>query len=222
MFDRTIQMAKQFMGDARAFVYYATLVTQGFFVLYYPIAMILRVGNPLFHSILLALTVAAFLFFLLTERPRSVRPIKARRIVRTAIRYAKHGVHICAVSLMLYTLYSTPATASPLAVLLLVLSMLALLIQLICEVFGFVCRRYIEELIDTAVKDAEFLIQIAEKVQDGVEVCKNAKDAFAAIPAKAEKLGEGIKKKLSLFRRKKKAMPYDIYVEDMEESKQPR
>ena len=218
MFDRTIQMAKQFMGDARAFVYYATLVTQGFFILYYPIAMILAVGNPVLHSILLALTAAAFLFFLCTERPRSVRPIKTRRIVRTVIRYMKHGVHICGVSLMLYTLYSTPEKASALAVILLVLSMLALLIQLICEVFGFVCRRYIEELIDTAVKDAEFLLQMAEKVQDGVAVCKNAKDAFAAIPERAERIGAGIKKKLSFFKRKKKDESlYEFSASDAEE-----
>ena len=65
------------------------------------------------------------------------------------------------------------------AVILLVLSILALLIQLICEVFGFVCRRYVEELIDTAVKDSAFLIGMIETIQNGADACKNAKEAIS-------------------------------------------
>lgn len=221
MFDRTIQMSKQFMGDARAFTYYATLVTQGFFILYYPIAIWLSLGNPLFHAILLALSLFAFLFLLFTEKPREARSIGVRRWVRVLVRYAKHCVHICAVSLMLYTFYSAPEKASPIAVILLVLSVLAVLIQLICEVFGFVCRRYIEELIDTAVKDAEFLIGMLERVQGGVEACKNAKEALVTVPSRAakkvEKIGQGIKKKLSFFNKKKNADIYDIHIEDKDE-----
>ena len=120
--------------------------------------------------------------------------------------------------MMLYTFYSTPEKASPIAVILLVLSVLAVLIQLICEVFGFVCRRYIEELIDTAVKDAEFLIGMLEKVQGSVEACKNAKEALATVPSRAAqkvgKIGLEIKRKLSFFNKKEKSDIYEVYAEN--------
>ena len=203
MFDRTIQSIERIQKDTRAFSFYATLITQCFFVLYYIGAMLLHLGVIPIHITLLTLTFAALVFFLCTETPTEIRPIKMRRWIRISIRYAKYCVHLVAVSMAIYSLYTTTAVPSPFSIILLILAILAFLIQVIGELLGFVCRKYFEDLKTAALADTELLRSFLGKVQGGFDAYKNAKDGLANIPEKAAIIGSGLKDKIAHFFSKK-------------------
>ena len=203
MFDRTIQSIERIQEDTRAFSFYATLITQCFFVLYYIGAMLLHLGAIPIHITLLVLTVFALAFFIFTETPTEIRPFKTRRWIRVFIRYAKHCVHLIAISLAIFSLYATTAIPSPFSIILLILAILAFLIQVIGELLGFICRRYFEDLKTAALADTELLRSFLGKVQGGFEAYKSAKDGLVSFPEKAASIGIGLKDKISHFFSKK-------------------
>lgn len=218
MFDRTILILKKCETDARAFAYLATLITQGFFVLYYVCALALSLGHPIVYSVLLALTAAALIFFLCTESISGIKPIKMRRQIRIIIRYAKYCVHLVAVCLTLHSFYTAPQTVSPLSLILFILAILALLIQMIGELVGFLSRRYFEELLAAALADTELIRSVLDKVQSGADTYHRVKEEFSSFSdraaEKASVFGARVKKGLSFFKRKKKDAP--IIVEEEE------
>ncbi len=220
MFDRTILILKKCEADARAFAYFATLITQSFFVLYYVGALALSLGHPIIYSVLLALTVAALIFFLCTETPSGKALSKTRRWIRVFTRYAKYCVHLVAICLTLHSFYTTPETVSPLALILFILAVLALLIQVIGEIVGFLARRYFAELLAAALADTELIRSVLDKVQSGADAFHRVKEGFATMPdraaEKASAFGAKIKKKLSFFKRKKKNAPIIIEAEENE------
>ncbi len=224
MFDRTIRMLEKCGDDARAFAYFSTLITQCFFLLYYIGALALSFGHPILYGVLLALTAAALIFFLFTETPHGIKPLKIRRFIRIFIRYAKYCVHLIAISLTLYSFYTTPKTVSPLSLILLVFAILAFLAQMIGELAGFLCRRYFEELLAAALADTALLRSVLDKVQSGADAYHRVKEEFSSFSdraaEKASAFGAGIKEKLSFFKRKKRTDPFLIYpaeaVEDSE------
>ncbi len=207
MFDRSIRMLEKCADDARAFAYYTTLVTQGFFLIYYILLLSFSYGRAGINGALLALSAVALGFLLYTETPQgAIRP-KISRWARICVRYARYCVHICAISLMLYSFYSDPAAAPVFALILLVFAILSFLIQLIAEIVGFLSRRYFEEILAAFLADTELLRSVLDKVQGGVDAIKSVKEGFASLPnlaaEKASALASGIKKKFSIFRREK-------------------
>ena len=224
MFDRTIRMLEKCKDDARAFAFFSTFITQGFFILYYIVALALALGHPIVYSILLALTAAALLFLVFTEGPHHIKSIKTRRWVRIFIRYAKYCVHLIAISLTLYTFYVDIEKVSPVSLVFLILAVLAFLIQIIGEIVGFLSRRYFEELLAAALADTELLRSILDKVQNGANTIQRMKDGLSSFSERAsektEKWGAGIKEKLSSLKRKKKEPPLlsDIVIEADEET----
>lgn len=211
MFDRTIQSLDRIQKDARAFSFYATLITQIFFVFYYIGAMVLELGTVITNIFLLLLTIAALGFFLYTETPAEARPIKMHRQIRISIRYAKYCVHFVAICLAIYSIYEETAASSPFVVILLILAILALLIQIIGELLGFICRRYFEDLKAAALADTELLRSILDKVQSGADTIQRMRNGISSFSERAaektEKWSTGLKEKLSFFKRKKKEPP---------------
>ncbi len=209
MFDKSIFILKKCVADAKAFSYYATVSTQGFFLIYHILLLALSHGTPWVQGSLLFLTSLAFAFLLLTESPKGAKNVFFKRWTRIFVRYAKYCVHIVAISLMLYSLYSHPAKASAFALILLVFAILAFLIQIIAEIVCFLFRRYFEELLAAVLSDTELLRAVIDKMQDGAMALKSVKDDIVSLPGRAaEKMGalsEGIKKKLSLLKKKKTA-----------------
>lgn len=211
MFDRTIRMLEKCKDDARAFSYFSTLITQSFFIVYYIGILLLSLGHPIIYGILLALTAAALLFFMITESPHGVKSFKIRRWVRIFTRYAKYCLHLVAICLTLYTFYADTQAMSPLALILLILAILAFLIQLIGEIVGFLSRRYFEELLAAALADTELLRSILDKVQNGAERLQRMKEGISSFPGraaeKANTWGSAMKERFSVFKRKKKKTP---------------
>ena len=223
MFDRTIRILEKCKDDARAFAFFSTLITQIFFLLYYIGALALSFGHPIIYSVLLALTAAALIFFLLTETPSGIKAARMRRWIRIFIKYAKYCVHLVAISLTVYSFYTVPQAVSPFSLILLVFAILALLAQMIGELIGFLCRRYFEELLAAALADTELLRSILDKVQTGADAYKRMKEGFSAFPdratEKANAWGEEFKKKLaSLKRRKTSADENDAFDENTKEN----
>ena len=216
MFTRTIAEAKKFISDAKAFGYYATLITQCFFVLYYVCALALSFGYAGVYATLLALTVAALIFFLCTETPKTFRSVKVHRFVRMSVRYAKYCVHIVAISLTLYSLYITePAQISALSPILLIFAVLALIVQILGELVAFLARCYLESLLDAAVEESEFLRSVIGKVQSGAEAFKGAKERICAIPSRAADAAVGVKERITgFFHKKKEETITDIEFEE--------
>ena len=223
MFDRTIRMLEKCKDDARAFAYYSTLITQGFFILYYIGALTLSLGHPIIYSILLALTAAAFSFFVCTENPKIAPHAKLNRWVRISIRYAKYCVHLTAICLTFHSFYTAPQTVSPVPLTLFILAVLAFLIQMIGEVIGFLSRRYFEELLAAALADTELLRSVLDMVQSGANTIHRMKDGLSSFSERAaektEKWGAGLKEKFSVFRKKKGDVPLlsDVVIEEKSE-----
>ena len=215
MFDRTIRMLEKCADDARAFAYFSTLVTQCFFLLYYIGALALSFGHPILYSVLLALTAAALIFFLCVETPHGIKSLKMRRFVRIFIRYAKYCVHLVAISLTLYSFYTTPQTVSPLSLILLIFAILAFLAQMVGELVGFLCRRYFEELLAAALADTALLRSVLDKVQSGADAYHRVREEFSSFSdraaEKASAFGAGIKKKLFFFKKKKNTDPLTVH-----------
>ncbi len=209
MFDKSIWMLKKCAADARAFCFYTTLVTQGFFLLYYIFLLSFSYGTPWINRALLALTAVAFAFLLFTESPQGAKNAKIGRVARIFVRYAKYCVHIVSISLMLYSFYSDPAKAPVFALILLVFAILSFLIQLIAEIVGFLSRRYFEELLAALLSDTELLRSVLDKIEGGAKTIKSIKESIASFPErvtqKASAMSEGIK---SVF--KKKTPPRDL------------
>lgn len=207
MFDRTIRMLEKCKNDARTFSYFSTLITQSFFLFYYIGILLLSLGHPIVYGILLALTAAALLFFVITESPQGVKSFKIRRWVRMFVRYAKYCLHFVAICLTLYTFYTDVQAVSPLALILLILAILAFLIQMIGEIVGFLSRRYFEELLAAALADTELLRSILDKVQSGADKLQRMKEGISSFPGraaeKASAWGSAVKEKLSFFKKKK-------------------
>ena len=219
MFTKTIEEAKRLISDAKAFGYYATLITQCFFVVYYILALALSFGFAGVYATLLALTAAALVFFLFTETPKNFRNVKVHKTVRILIRYAKYCVHIVAISLTLYSLYVTePSEISALSPILLIFAVLALLIQILGELVAFLAKNYVEVIVDTAVEESEFLRSVIGKVQGGIEAYKGAKERIAAIPSRAADAAHGIKSKLASFFHKKDEASTEEPLADEEET----
>ena len=224
MFDRTIRMLEKCKDDARAFAYFSTLITQGFFILYYICALALSLGHPIIYSILLALSAAALIFLFFTEKPHYIKPTKMRRWVRVFIRYAKYCVHLVAISLTLYTFYVDIEKVSPVSLVLLILAVLAFLIQIIGEIVGFLSRRYFEELLASALADTQLLRSLLDKVQSGANTIQRMKDGISSFSERAsektEKWSAGIKGKMAFFKKKKKDTPLlsDIVIEAEKET----
>lgn len=218
MFDRMILILKKCETDARAFAYLSTLITQSFFVLYYVSALALSLGHPIVYSVLLALTVAALIFFLCTESISGIKPIKMRRQIRIVILYVKHCVHLVAVYLVLHSFYTAPQTVSPLSLILFILAILALLIQMIGELVGFLSRRYFEELLAATLADTELIRSVLDKVQSGADAYHRVKGELSSFSdratEKASAFGARVKKGLSFFKRKKKDAPIIVEAEE--------
>ena len=215
MFKRTIEELQQCLKDARLFSYFSTLATQCFFIAYYILALCLSFGYAGVYATLLTLTVAAFIFFLCTESPKEKNTEKGRKWVRISVRYAKHCVHIVAISLTLYALYvAEPREISALSPILLVFAVLALIIQIIGELVGFLARRYFQNLLDAAVEESEFLRSVIGKVQGGVESIKEMKEKITSLPKRTVDAASGIKGKITDFFHRKKDEPAEIPYED--------
>ena len=205
MFDRTLLIFDGIKEDARKFSYFATLISQSFFLLYY-IYLICFPGRMLgAHIALLAVTAVFFAFFLFTERPKEIVAQKIRRFVRTSVRYAKYCVHLTSISLNIYIIYATPEMVSALSLVLLVFACVALILQLCGDLIGFLFRRYYEELYAAVLADTEGIRAIADKVQGGIRACRDAKEKVAAIPSRAAKIAGGIRERLSRLGRRKRA-----------------
>ena len=215
MFTRTIAELKKCETDAKAFAYYATLLTQCFFILYYICALCLSFGYPWVYATLLVLTASALAFFLCTETPKEFKNTKVRRWARISVRYAKYCVHITAITLTLYALYITePSEISALSPILLIFAVLALLIQLLGELVGFLARRYFKNLLDAAVEETEFLRSVIGKVESGVETFKAAKEKITAIPHRTADAASGLRNKITGIFKKKDPSIADFEYED--------
>ncbi len=215
MFNRTVEEFNKIMADARAFAYYAPLLTQCFFILYY-VGLTLLFGFSWFYTVLFTLTVAALIFFLFTERKQDKKNIKIRKWARISVRYVKYCVHITAISLNIYTLYAVePHRIHAFSLILLVFAMLALFIQFLGELIGFLASRYFQPLLDAAVEESEFLRTVIGKVQNGAEALKATRERITAIPRRTAEVASGIKGRLTdFFHSKKKGEATETEYED--------
>ena len=209
MFDRSIQILEKTAKDARAFAFYATVITQSFFLLYHTLTLSLSYGFPWISGTLLALTAFALIFLLCTETPQGAKNRRVRRLTRISVRYAKHCVHIVGISMMLYSIFGTDDKVPAFAIILLVFAILAFLIQMIAEIVGFLCRRYFEQILAAALADTEGLRAVLDRVHGGMEAIKSVKERFTAIPDRAAEgagaLKEKIKRGFSALKRKRKS-----------------
>ena len=215
MFKKTIEELQRCLKDARLFSYFSTLITQCFFIVYYILALCLSFGYAGVYATLLALTVAAFIFFLCTESPREKSAEKGQKWVRISVRYAKFCVHIVAISLTLYAIYvAQPREISALSLILLVFAVLALIIQIIGELVGFLARRYFRNLLDAAIEESEFLRSVLGKVQSGAESIREMKEKITSLPKRTVDAASGIKGKITDFFHRKKDEPEEALYDD--------
>ena len=215
MLNKTIREFNRIVADAKAFSFLAMLITQCFFIAYYTVALCLPFGYKGVYGAMLGLTLVT-LIYLCIDHMREDKKKKGHKWLRCFAVYAKICVHIVAISLSLYALYTTePSELSVLSPILLIFAILALIIQITGELVGFLTKRYFKPLIDTAVEESEFLRTVIGKVQGGVESFAEAKERITSLPARTAKAARGLGARIKDAFHKRKNTVTDVAFEDV-------
>ena len=132
MFDYTKTAANKIIADFKRFFYWCQVVTQVVYIGYLIYALFTNTKLWIVNSILLVLSVAYFLFFLIATAKEANKTLKKR--VKIFFRRCKQALNLFTLGVMVYGIWQTSTNAKPFSVILTALMIVCWVLQVLFEV----------------------------------------------------------------------------------------
>ena len=132
MFDYTKTAANKIIADFKRFFYWCQVVTQVVYISYLIYALATNTKLWIVNSILLALSVAYFTFFLIATAKEAKKTLKKR--VKTLFKRCKQALNLFTLGVMVYGIWQTSTNAKPFSVILTALMIVCWVLQVLFEV----------------------------------------------------------------------------------------
>ncbi len=159
MFDYTQAAAKQIAADFQKVLYIVSVFSQAVYIGYLIYALCAGAGVLWVNLVLLAISAAYFVFFLITTKcGRQPGGAKAKIVQKTGkcvYKYCKLLIKIYPLALTIYGLYQTTEKVSFLALLLICFMMIGWILQIVFEVFGAIFSNRFALIMDGVKADVE-------------------------------------------------------------------
>lgn len=165
MLDYTKTAVEKVVNDFKQLNYLRDIATQILYIFYLLYALIAGAGIMLVNGILLFLSSAYFLFFLLVTTGKTDKAkIKTRKIVRNVFTRCKQAIKLFSLGVMIYGIYATTTHVTALSVILSAFLIVGWILQVVFEV---ILRFFINRanlLLEGLKADAETITKPAKTV----------------------------------------------------------
>ncbi len=131
--------------------FYRSVITQLIYIAYLIYALLADVGNVIANSILLPLTIAYFLFYIIAYARTEKK--KVRKRVKRIFKRSKQIVKILSLGVLAYGVVSTAYELRPLSLFFTTLMAIGLLVQLLFELFFHLIKRKAKSFIHNLEAD---------------------------------------------------------------------
>ncbi|MBQ8685005.1 MAG: hypothetical protein IJ514_02390 [Clostridia bacterium] len=165
MFDYTKAAITKVVDDFKRLDYVRNIATQILYILYLVYALVAGAGIFIANALLLLLSVAYFVFFMIVTTGKLTRAkAQTRKTVRRVFTRCKQLVKLFTLGVMVYGIYAATTHVTPLSVVLSALLIVGWVLQLVFEVvFRFFVNRA-SFLIEGLEADYENLVKPAKTV----------------------------------------------------------
>lgn len=159
MFDYTQAAAKQIAADFQKVLYIVSVCSQAVYIGYLIYALCAGAGVLWVNLVLLAISAAYFIFFLITTKggklPGGAKAKIVQKTGKRVYKYCKLLIKIYPLALTIYGLYQTTEKVSFLALLLICFMMIGWILQIVFEVFGAIFTNRFALIMDGVKADVE-------------------------------------------------------------------
>lgn len=167
MFESTIAVWTRTKKDIKNLIFPCQFVTHVVIMLYFIYAIFSKTGYFWANIPLFAITVFNFVFFLVTENKdkKEEHSIKSQKNIKKVLRRVKIAIKFLTLGATLYGLYITTTNVSVLSVILTALMLVGWVLSVVLELVSAFVMRRIDVLIEAAMHDVEFVINILDFVK---------------------------------------------------------
>ena len=205
MLDYTQAAIRQIAADFQKVLYAVTVFSQAVYIGYLIYALCAGAGVLWVNIVLLAISVAYFVFFLITTKcGRQPGGAKAKIVQKTGKRvykYCKLFIKIYPLALTIYGLYQTTEKVSFFALLLICFMMIGWILQIVFEVFGAIFSNRFALIMDGVKADVE---EIKRPVAAVGNFFKKITGKEVETPAEPTKNQLKLREKVEQFRAERK------------------
>ena len=205
MLDYTQAAIRQIAADFQKVLYAVTVFSQAVYIGYLIYALCAGAGVLWVNIVLLAISVAYFVFFLITTKcGRQPGGAKAKIVQKTGKRvykYCKLFIKIYPLALTIYGLYQTTEKVSFLALLLICFMIIGWILQIVFEVFGAIFSNRFALIMDGVKADVE---EIKRPVAAVGNFFKKITGKEVETPAEPTKNQLKLREKVEQFRAERK------------------
>lgn len=168
MFKYTIASVNKIVGELRSLAHVMSVLTALFMILYLTVACILDIGYLALNIVLLALTVANFVTYLVV-RYRSDRKVKrVGNRVNHACKISKIFLNLLSLATVVYTVAVNPESVSTFRLVMLPLMIIMWVLQFALEVISLYIESRLALFVDGIQMDLEGIIKPALRVKNAV------------------------------------------------------
>lgn len=166
MFDYTKAIFNKTLSDLKLFAKIWTVSTLGVYVAYLAYAIAASSGFLAANIVLLILTVAYFIFYLLAVIKGTELLLTRKRIVKKAYKYTKYVINSVTLITALYSIGVSPYSVHPFKLLITVFMTIMLVVQLALEISVVIIEKRFNMFIEAFNADIEFVTKPVSTVKN--------------------------------------------------------
>jgi hypothetical protein len=165
MFDYTKAAVEKLVEDFKKVVYVLTLGTQVAYIFYLCYALLAPSGNPIINGLLLVLSLAYLVFFLvMTEYGKTPDGKQAQKRVKQIYGICKKLIKLYTLGLAVYGLCMTANNVNPFSLILTVFMVVGFVLQIIFDTLLGIISKRVNLIIEAVVADKNNLVQPVKTV----------------------------------------------------------
>ncbi len=143
MLDYTTTAFNKIKSDFLKVLYVFNVSTQGLYIAYLAYVLFSGKGNVWVNAVLLALSAAYFVFFLMMSTHKGATAMATKKIVKTIFKRSKQLIKLYTLGVTVYSICITTTNATPISVLLTAFMLVGFILQIVLEiVYSIVVSRF--------------------------------------------------------------------------------
>lgn len=166
MFKYTRAVIHDIVFDLKNFRFIFNLITQIAYIIYLAYAIFASLSNIYVNSILLALSIAYFILFLILHNKKSAKANDTKLIARRTYKWSKLLINAFTLGISVYSIYVTSSNANPISIALTAIMLIFWIISVILEIVIYFIDCKKELLIAGFQRDIEFITKPLNTAED--------------------------------------------------------
>ncbi len=158
IFPYTVSVLKKTLDDVKKLIFVTSIIAQIIYIIYHIFAMVTKAGILVVHAVILPVSVAYFVFYLVINHyVKRGEGKEVKKIVGKIYKYLKMVIQLVTITVAIINLVIAGNTATSMNILLTAVMIFAFVLTLLIEIIGTVLSARISLLIEAFDADKERL-----------------------------------------------------------------